>query len=308
MFTHAPIQTRAPPLTQNRRKQVERGNIRIRDLGNVPSERKPCQLGREFVMHFATAELRRFFRNKNRLKRFLRVPFEKVRQLLVHFFAIDISHHDEGEIVRHVTRFVILHHLLLRELIVNFYLADHREPIGMALIRGREEEQARLTIRVVKAHCELAANDLLLFCVFFRRESRIHHRVGQNRERGLDSILRHVDPKNCPIERSVGVDVTAHVLDFLRDRVARLRFGSLKQHVFEDVRETGAQFLVLVNAAGAAPRLHACHRRASVFLDDQRQAVGQDPFLRRTRRKSDDGGVTHSGSFQVHHAKDNRRN
>ena len=274
----------------------------------MPGERKPRQLGREFVVRFAPAELRRFFRNKNRLERFLRVTFEKVRQLLVHFFAIDVSRHDEGEIVRHVTRFVILHHLLLRELIVNFYLADHREPIGMALIRGREEEQARLTIRVVKTHCELAANDLLLFCIFFRREGRIHHRVGQNCERGLDSILRHIDPKDGAIEGGVSIDVAAHVLDFLRYGVARLRFGSFKQHVFKDVRETGTQFLVLVNAAGAAPRLHARHRCASVFLDDQCQSVGQDPFLRRTRRKRDDSGVIRSGSFQVHHAKYNRRN
>ena len=111
----------------------------MRDLGNVPGQREPRQLGRELVVHFAPAKLRRFFRNKHRLERFLGITFEKIGQLLVNLFGIDISHHDEGEIVRDVTRFVILHHLLLRELVVNFQLADHRQSIGVALIRGREE-------------------------------------------------------------------------------------------------------------------------------------------------------------------------
>ena len=242
----------------------------------------------------------------------------------MHFFCIDISHHNEGEIVRHVTRLVILHHLLLRELVVNFHLADHWQPIRMTLVGGRKQQQTRLAIRIVKPHREFATNDFLFFRVFFRRQSRIHHRVGQNRERGRHSVFRHVDPKDGPIERSISVDVTAHVLDFLRDRVARLRFGPFEEHVLEDVREPRAQFLVLVNAAGVAPGLHTCHRRASVFLHNQRQAVGQNPFLRRARRKSDDHTrailvllglpmgfprtrTINRSSFQVRHAKYNCR-
>ncbi len=148
-------------------------------------------------MNFAPTKLRRFFRNKNRLERFLRITFEEVLQLLVDFFSIHVSHHDEGQIVRHVTRFVILHHLLLRELVVNLQLADHRQPIRMTLVRGREKEQARLTIGIIQPHRELATNDLLLSGVFFRRQRGVDHRVRQNRERALHAIFRHVDPKNC---------------------------------------------------------------------------------------------------------------
>jgi hypothetical protein len=54
----------------------------------------------------------------------------------VDFFCIDIADYDEGEIIRDVTRFVILHYLLLAELVVDFDVADHREAIGMNLIRG----------------------------------------------------------------------------------------------------------------------------------------------------------------------------
>ena len=38
------------------------------DLGNVPGEREPGQLGREFLVHFATAELRRLLWNEDRLE------------------------------------------------------------------------------------------------------------------------------------------------------------------------------------------------------------------------------------------------
>ena len=158
-------------------------------------------------------------RNVNRLERFLRIILEEVGELLVHFFRIDIADDDEREIIRNVTRLVILHHLLLRELVVNFDLADHRQAIRMPLIRGGEKELARHPIGIVHAHGEFAPDHFLFLVVFLRRQSRIHHRVGQNIERGRDAVLRHIDPENRAIERRVGVDVTADVLDFLRDRI-----------------------------------------------------------------------------------------
>ena len=54
----------------------------------------------------------------------------------MHLLCIDISRYDKDEIVRDVTRFVIPHHLLLGELIVNFHLPDHRQPIRMPLEGG----------------------------------------------------------------------------------------------------------------------------------------------------------------------------
>ena len=38
LFPHAPIQARAAAVTQNRREHIERGNVRMRELGNVPSQ------------------------------------------------------------------------------------------------------------------------------------------------------------------------------------------------------------------------------------------------------------------------------
>ena len=228
-------------------------------------------------------------RNEYRLQRFLRIRLEQVAQLLPHLFCIDIADNHEGEIVRHVTRFVILHHLLLRKLVVDLQLADDRKPVGMPLIRRPKKQQARHAIGIVHAHRELAPDDFLLFLVFLRRQSGIHHSVAQPLQRDADPIFRHVDPKNRPIKRGIGVDVTPDVLDALRNLIGRLRFCSFEEHVLENVGQPRAKMLVFIDASGGAPRLHARHRRAVVLLHDHGEAVWQNPFLRRARRKRNQG-------------------
>jgi putative hemolysin len=110
----------------------------VRDLGNVPGQRKTRQIGDEFLVHLAATELRRFARDENGAKRSCRIIFEKIFELFVDGVRFHVPDDDEGEIVRDVTRFVILHHLLLGELIVNFHLADYRQPVGMFLVSRRE--------------------------------------------------------------------------------------------------------------------------------------------------------------------------
>src|SRR5690242_5150231 len=99
------------------------------------------QLGCKFLMHFAPAKLRRFCRNEYWLERFLRIRLKQIGQLLPHFVRIDIPDNDESEIVWDVSRFVILHYLLLGELVINFHLTDDRKPIGMHLIGGGKKKQ-----------------------------------------------------------------------------------------------------------------------------------------------------------------------
>jgi hypothetical protein len=214
---------------------------------------------------------------------------KQVAQLLPHFFRVHIANNHEGEIIGDVTRFVILHHLLLRKLVVDLQLADDRKPVRMPLIRRPKKEQANHAIGVIHAHGELAPDDFLLFVVFVRRQGGIHHSVAQHLQRGANAIFRHVDPKNRPIERSVGVDVTPDVLDTLSNLIRRLCFRSLEQHMFQNVGQPRAEMLVLIDASSGAPRLHARYRRAVVFLHDDGQPVWQNPFLRRARRKRNQG-------------------
>src|SRR5882724_10064341 len=62
-----------------------------------------------------------------------------------------------------------------------------------------------------------------------------------------NAIFRHVDPKNRPIKRGIGVDVTPDVLDALRNLIRRLRFRSFEQHVFQNVGQPRAEMLVLID-------------------------------------------------------------
>src|ERR1041385_2002587 len=116
-------------------------------------------------------QLGRLLGNENRFERLFGVGFEKIGQLLMNLFWIDISRHDEGEIVWNVARLIILHHLLLGELIINFHLPDDWQPIGMFLVGCGEEKQAGHSVGIVQIHCELTANPLLLFQIFLGRKS-----------------------------------------------------------------------------------------------------------------------------------------
>src|SRR6266702_1391375 len=66
LFTHTPIQTRAAPIAEDSREQIERGYVWICKLWDVPGERQMRQFSRKFLMHFAAAKLRWLRRNKQR--------------------------------------------------------------------------------------------------------------------------------------------------------------------------------------------------------------------------------------------------
>ncbi len=65
---HAPVQARTAPIAENGRKKIERGNVRICDLRNVPGEREVRQFSGKFLVNFPAAQLRRFLRNEDRLE------------------------------------------------------------------------------------------------------------------------------------------------------------------------------------------------------------------------------------------------
>ena len=205
----------------------------------------------------------------------------------MHSLRIHIADDNKGQIVRNVARFVIIHHLLLRELVINFQLADHRQAIRMLLISGLKGELTRHAIGIIEAHRKFPPDYFLLLDVFIRRQRRVHHCVGQNVERGRHAILRNIDPENGAVERGEGVDITAGILDALRDSVGCARLRSLEEHVLENVRKAGAEMFGFIDAAGATPCLHARYGCAAILLHDNRKTVGQHPFLRRDRRKGD---------------------
>src|SRR5205807_6734120 len=85
------------------------------------------------------------------------------------------------------------------------------------------------------------------------------------------------------------------------------RLGSFEKHVLEDVRKAGAKMFVLGRATGAAPCLHTGHRRATIFLHDEGQAVRERPPLRRVWRETDYRRRHRRGSLEVYAVKHERK-
>src|SRR5205814_10287993 len=67
-------------------------------------------------------------------------------------------------------------------------------------------------------------------------------------------LLSFPTRRSSDLERSVGVDVPADVLDFLRDLIGRSGLCALEKHVLENVGQARAQVLILVNASRAQRR------------------------------------------------------
>jgi hypothetical protein len=86
---------------------------------------------------------------------------------------------------------------------------------------------------------------------------------------------RDIDPIDRAIERGIGVHVTAGFLDFLVDPAWAAGGGAFEEHVFQDMREAGAEPASFVDAAGAAPGLSGDDGRAVVFADDDGETVVQ---------------------------------
>src|SRR4029453_4607739 len=59
-FAHAPIKPRAPPVSENSREQIQRGNVRTCDFRDVPGHREMCQFRGKFPVNFSPAKLWRF--------------------------------------------------------------------------------------------------------------------------------------------------------------------------------------------------------------------------------------------------------
>ena len=118
---------------------------------------------------------------------------------------------------------------------------------------------------------------------FVGRQRRVLHDVAQDVDGDARAGVRHVNVIHRAVETRVGVHVTAGFLHFLVNAAAGPRRGALEQHVFEHVRQPGAEPAAFVNAAGHAPRLRRHDRRAVVFAHDDGQAVVE-------RGQSDAGG------------------
>ena len=224
-------------------------------------------------MNLAAPHLRRFCGHVEGFESFAGSGIKKLAEFLVDRSGIHIPHHDESQIVRDIAGFIIVQDILAGELVVDIEVTDYWMPERACCENRVEHELGALATGIIKSHGELAADDFLLFRVFLLRKRGILHRIGEDRDGIRGALFWHIDPVDRAIKGSVGIDITAAVLDLLGDLAWRALFRAFEKHVLKDVRQPGAHFFTLVYATRAAPSLNAGYRCAAVLLDDEREAV-----------------------------------
>ena len=141
--------------------------------------------------------------------------------------------------------------------------------------KGGSEQLAReLSRRRVHAALDLLAHDLDLALQLARIEGRAGHHVRQHVHALGEELRRQHDVVDGLVEARPRVDLAAARLDRPGDLPGSAPGGALEQHVLVQMRQArlvGA----LVGASHAHPHLDGDHRRRVVFLDQQRQPVGQ---------------------------------
>ena len=259
--------------TEDFTKNFQSRRVGVGHSRNPPRHRKPGKFCRKFLVNFATAELRWLGGDINRFESLARRGLEKLAQLLPDFRRIHIPHDHEGQVVRDIPALVVAQHIVAREFVVNIQISDHRMPERTFGKNSPQHQLGRLPPRIVKPHRELPANDLLLLHILLLGQGRVLHHIGEDIHRLRGSLGRNVDPIHRAVERGVGIDVSPPVLNLLGNLAGRAFFGSLEEHVLEDVRHSSTHPGTLMNATGAAPGLNAGNRRAAILFDDQCQAV-----------------------------------
>ncbi len=177
------------------------------------------------------------------------------------------------------------------QLVENIQIADDGEAIRAARVGGFKQAAAGAAAGIILAHVHFAADDIEFLGEFIRRQRGVLHDVAQNINRRGRAGVRHVNVIHRAVEARVGVHVTAGFLHFLVNPAAGARRRAFEQHVFEHVRQAGAEPFALVNAAGHRPCLRGNDRRAVVFAHDDDEAVFE-------RGEGDAGGQGGGYSFE----------
>ena len=247
--------------------------------GYVPGDMRTAKLHRSILLHDTGSRLRRFQRDQHRCQRFA-FRFGKVFPYLsFHSGGVDIPGHYNEQIIGSVHLFVVRHQIFARKRLKHILVADHRMPIWRDMISGLEQTAAGTAVGIILSHIHFAQNHLFLLFQLLRRQSRVLHDIAEDIHCRFHSAGRNVYIVKRVIERGAGIHLAAGLLHFLIYPPTFPVSRSLKEHVFQHMTHPGSRPVSLGDAARPRPGMSGRHRRAVIFLQDQRQSVFKiDPF------------------------------
>ena len=274
-FAQFEVQGCAATAAQHGGQHVERRGVGMGDRRDMPDDGTSGQFGLELLVHCAASQLRRLVLDEKRRLRLTGGGSEVFFRPGKNLRRIHVSRHNKEHVLRRVTRAVIGDEILAGQTVENLEVSDDRMPVGTGGEGRGEHQLGAHAVRVVEAHGEFAADHFLFLDEFFGGQSGVERGIGEKLHRRACAVGRDINPINRAVERRVGVDIAAGFLHGAGDFVRAALLRALEDHVLEQVGQSGAEPLSLVDAAALHPDLHTGHRRGMVGLDQHGEAVGQ---------------------------------
>ena len=183
---------------------------------------------------------------------------------------------DDGEAaVRGVATRVVAGEVAVADAVEEVAMANDRMAARGDREGGGEQELGRGVVRIIEAHVDFAADDVLFFLKFGLGQGRVENKAGEALEEDVERARGAIDEVDGAVERGVGVPVAASGLDGVGEGFSIEVAGALEDHVFEKMGDPGTEVAVLMDAAGGDPDLGRDHGGGGVGVEDQGEAVGQ---------------------------------
>ena len=191
------------------------------------------------------------------------------------FVRIEIPGNHRETTVRRVAGAVVADQILVADRIEQMPVPDDRMAARIEGVHRGEKQPRGDVVRIIEAHVDFPADDVLFLLELGLRQCRIENQPGEGLEENRQRGGRPVDVIDGAVEAGVGVPVAARRLHGVCEGVPVVVAGALEDHVLEEMRDARAEVLVLVHAAGGHPDLRADDRGRRVGIEDQGEAVRQ---------------------------------
>ena len=192
------------------------------------------------------------------------------------FVGVNVAHDHVKDIGGNVAGSVVAHDVVPTEFVKDVRIADHRVTIRAGGVGGFEETPTGATAGIVLAHIDLAPDDVQFLFQFRLGQGGVLHDVAQNINSHARAGVGDINVIHRAIKRGVGVHVAAGLLHFLINAPHPAGFGTLEEHVLQNVRQAGPEPIAFMDAARLGPGLGGHHGRAVIFAHDHGEAVVQN--------------------------------